>query len=94
MQALSEEQIEAELQKVKEWSYNGSDIIKTYTLKNFAAAVGFISAIAVLAETADHHPDILLHGWNKVDIMLSTHSAHGITEKDFALAQQIDSLGF
>ncbi|HZV12851.1 MAG TPA: 4a-hydroxytetrahydrobiopterin dehydratase [Candidatus Kapabacteria bacterium] len=94
MQALSEDQIEAALQKVKEWSYNGSDIVKTYTLKNFAASVGFISAIAVLAETADHHPDILLHGWNKVDIMLSTHSAHGITEKDFALAQQIDSLGF
>jgi 4a-hydroxytetrahydrobiopterin dehydratase len=94
MQAFSENQIENALNNVKDWSFNGSDIVKTYTLKNFAAAVGFIGAIAVLAETADHHPDILLHGWNKVDIMLSTHSAHGITENDFALAQKIDELGF
>jgi 4a-hydroxytetrahydrobiopterin dehydratase len=44
----------------------------------------------VLAEAANHHPDILLHGWNRVRLELSTHSQGGLTEADFALARQID----
>ena len=44
------------------------------------------------AEEANHHPDILLHGWNKVRLTLSTHSEGGLTDADFALAARIDSL--
>jgi len=90
MKPFTDDQIQAELKKLKDWSYNGANIVKTYTLKNFSGAIGFINAIAVLAEAADHHPDILLHGWNKVDVMLSTHSANGITPNDFALAAKIN----
>jgi 4a-hydroxytetrahydrobiopterin dehydratase len=53
-----------------------------------------VSAVGVLAETADHHPDILIHGWNKVKITLSTHDQGGLTELDFALAAKIDALSF
>lgn len=60
--------------------------------KNFAQTLLFVNAIGHLAEAADHHPDLLIHGWNKLRISLSTHSAGGITAKDFALIAQIDAL--
>ena len=45
-----------------------------------------------VAEAADHHPDILVHGWNKVRLTLSTHSEGGVTAADLALAEQLDAL--
>ena len=45
-----------------------------------------------MAEAANHHPDILVHGWNKVRLTLSTHSEGGVTDADLALAQQLDAL--
>ena len=45
------------------------------------------------AEAANHHPDILVHGWNKVRLTLSTHSQGGLTDADFGLASEIDRLG-
>ena len=57
-----------------------------------AAAIAFINRVAEIAEAANHHPDILLHGWNKVRLTLSTHSEGGLTDADFALAGQIDRL--
>jgi 4a-hydroxytetrahydrobiopterin dehydratase len=53
--------------------------------------MGFVQSVALLAEKADHHPDIDIR-WNKVTLMLSTHSEGGLTEKDFSLAVQINSL--
>jgi 4a-hydroxytetrahydrobiopterin dehydratase len=51
-----------------------------------------VNRVGELAEAAGHHPDILLHGWNKVRLTLSTHSQAGLTEGDFDLAGQIDGL--
>ena len=48
--------------------------------------------MAELAEQANHHPDILVHGWNRVRLELSTHSQGGLTEADFAIAGRIDGL--
>jgi len=48
--------------------------------------------VAELAEQANHHPDIFVHGWNKVRLELSTHSEGGLTEADFELAARIDLL--
>jgi 4a-hydroxytetrahydrobiopterin dehydratase len=56
------------------------------------AAVALVNAIAEQAERSDHHPDILLHGYRRVRITLTTHSAGGVTERDFALAAAIDAL--
>lgn len=62
------------------------------TFKNFSRAVLFANAIAHLAETHDHHPDLLLHDYKHLTIRLMTHSAGGITERDFALLAAIDAL--
>ncbi len=69
-------------------------IVREIGTASFAAAVGIINAIALIAEKADHHPDILLYGWNKRRITLSTHDQGGLSELDFAVAAQIDGLNF
>lgn len=61
-------------------------------MKSFADSIAFIVKIGIESEKLDHHPDILLHGWNKVKIILSTHSVGGITDNDFKLANKIDQI--
>lgn len=73
---------------------NRKSIVREIGAANFVAAVGIINSIALLAEKLDHHPDILLYGWNKLRITLSTHDVGGLTELDFTLAAQIDGLNF
>jgi 4a-hydroxytetrahydrobiopterin dehydratase len=55
--------------------------------------VAFVNRVAETAEDANHHPDILLHGWNKVKLSLTNHSARGLTEMDFTMAARFDDLG-
>jgi 4a-hydroxytetrahydrobiopterin dehydratase len=76
-----------------EWVRDGHSIVREWTLADFASAIAFVNRVADLAEAANHHPDILLHGWNRLRLELSTHSQGGLTEADFALARQIDELG-
>lgn len=61
-------------------------------LADFVAAIALVNRVAEVAEAANHHPDILVHGWNKVRLTLSTHSEGGLTDADFALAAEIDRL--
>ncbi len=75
------------------WTREGNAIVREWALADFAAALAFVNRVAALAEVANHHPDILLHGWNRVRLELSTHSQGGLTEADFALAREIDGLG-
>jgi 4a-hydroxytetrahydrobiopterin dehydratase len=88
---LSEHEIEQRLAG-SDWTREGSSIVREWTLSDFAAAIAFVNRVADLAETANHHPDILLHGWNRVRLELSTHSQGALTEADFELARQIDGL--
>lgn len=67
---------------------NGA-IQRTYQFKDFVTAIAFVNTIAQFAESAQHHPDILIR-YNKITLTLSTHDAGGVTEKDFALAAQAD----
>ena len=92
MALLAEEQIQQRLAG-SEWARDGGAIVREYKLADFAAAIAFVNRVAELAEAANHHPDILVHGWNKVCLELSTHSEGGLTDADFALALQIDGLG-
>ena len=91
MRLLTNDQISSELSSLKGWSLAGKEIKKTFELKDFVHAMGFVSSVALLAEKANHHPDIDIR-WNKVILTLSTHSAGGLTEKDFALAGAIERL--
>jgi 4a-hydroxytetrahydrobiopterin dehydratase len=65
-------------------------IEKEYKFKNFKEALDFINKVGELAESEGHHPDIYLHGWNKVKLTLSTHAIDGLSENDFILASKID----
>lgn len=76
-----------------DWSRDGEAIVREYELTDFAAAIAFVNRVAELAERVNHHPDILVHGWNRVRLTLSTHSQGGLTEADFGLASEIDRLG-
>ena len=72
-------------------SPDGREITRTFKLASFPAALVFVATVGHLAERADHHPDILIR-YREVQITLFTHSAGGLTEKDFALAQEIDAI--
>jgi 4a-hydroxytetrahydrobiopterin dehydratase len=63
-----------------------------YMFKNFSRAMLFANAVGLLAEQADHHPDLFIHDYRHVKISVMTHSQNGITDKDFALIAQIDAL--
>jgi 4a-hydroxytetrahydrobiopterin dehydratase len=91
MTMLTEEEIAAALPGVPGWHRSGAAITATVKLKDFAAAMLYVGAVGYLAESANHHPDIAI-SWNQVTLTLSTHSAGGLTEADFALAGQISAL--
>lgn len=90
MPLLTDKEIETELNKLTSWQRSGKEISKTYQCKNFKTALRFVNIVGEAAEQADHHPDILIHSWNKVTLTLSTHNEGGLTSKDFELASQIE----
>ena len=92
MSVLPDEQVSERLAGLDGWTRQGDSIVHVATLADFKAAMLYVGAVAYLAESANHHPDIAV-GWNTVTLTLSTHSAGGLTAKDFALAEQISKLG-
>ena len=88
---LTDQQIADELASL-EWQPADDAIIREWKLPNFPAAIAFVNEIAALAEEADHHPDILVHGYNRVRVTLTTHFVNGLTARDFQLARRIDRL--
>jgi 4a-hydroxytetrahydrobiopterin dehydratase len=91
-QLLGEDQIASKLKQV-EWTREGDQIVREWRFEDFAGAIEFVNRVAEVAEEANHHPDILLHGWNKVRLSLTNHSAGGLTEADFEMAAKLDGLG-
>jgi 4a-hydroxytetrahydrobiopterin dehydratase len=92
MTQLTEKQIKTRLSKTKGWKTNAAgEIEKTFVLPGFPQSLMFVTAVGLLAEAAQHHPDITIK-WNKVTLALTTHDASGLSEKDFDLAKQIDAL--
>jgi 4a-hydroxytetrahydrobiopterin dehydratase len=88
---LSDREIENRL-ATGEWHRQGQAIVREWKLGDFCHAIAFVNRVAEAAEAANHHPDILVHGWNKVRLELSTHSAGGLTRADFDMAARIDEL--
>ncbi len=91
MKLLTEPEITAELVAVPAWTRDGDSITTLTQRADFKDALLYVGAVAYLAESANHHPDITI-AWNKVTLTLSTHSAGGLTAADFALARQISAL--
>jgi 4a-hydroxytetrahydrobiopterin dehydratase len=90
-QLLDDEQIAAGVRRV-EWSRRGDEIARGWKFADFKEAIAFVNRVAEAAEEANHHPDIVVHGWNQVRLSLSTHSAGGLTDADFAMAEKLNAL--
>jgi 4a-hydroxytetrahydrobiopterin dehydratase len=88
---LSEEDITSRLDD-SQWRREDDEIVREWQLEDFAEAMAFVNRVAEVAEGSNHHPDILVHGWNKVRLSLTNHSAGGLTEADFEMAAKIDQL--
>ena len=80
-------------ESVPEWRpVDGRDaIMRQFRFKDFSAAWGFMARVALLAEQQDHHPE-WFNVYNRVDIVLTTHDAHGLSDRDIRLARAIDLL--
>jgi 4a-hydroxytetrahydrobiopterin dehydratase len=91
MSKLSSAQIKAALADLPDWRKKASTITRTYTFKDFLAAMKFVNASARIAEKACHHPDIDIR-WNKVALTLTTHDEGSLTEKDFEVAKKFDQI--
>ena len=88
---LSDEEIEAALRALPGWSLAAGKLHREFRFADFSAAFGFMTRVALAAESADHHPD-WSNVWNRVVIDLVTHDSGGVTESDVALAKRIGEL--
>ena len=92
MPPLVDAEIESALEALDGWSRAGDEIVKTFDCTTFAGAIAFVVRIGFLAERADHHPDIDVR-WRHVKVALTTHSSHGLTNRDLDLAAEIEGIG-
>lgn len=83
--------INDKLTKLDGWQFDANAIRKDFKFNDFVAAFGFMSQVALLSETTDHHPE-WSNVYNRVSIALTTHECGGVSERDFALAARIDAL--
>lgn len=92
---LPGEVVETLLHEVPDWNLakDGLKISKEWQFKNFLKAMAFVDAVADIAESEGHHPDIHIY-YSNVVLDLSTHSVGGLTENDFIVAAKIDGLRF
>jgi 4a-hydroxytetrahydrobiopterin dehydratase len=88
---LNEDDVASRLRRLP-WEREGDEIVREWRFEDFNEAVAFVNKVAEVAEEANHHPDILLHGWNKVRLTYSTHSEGGLTAADFAQAASVSEL--
>ena len=77
---------------MSQWSQRPDALERDFEFDDFKAAMAFVNRVADAAEEANHHPDILVHGWNKVRLTLTTHSQGKLTENDRAMAERIDAI--
>ena len=91
MATLDDSEIEARLAELTGWERSGDSIEKTFERGDFVGSVKFVDSLVAPAEAMGHHPDLEI-SWDKVTVVLSTHSEGGLTGDDFELAAKIDSL--
>jgi 4a-hydroxytetrahydrobiopterin dehydratase len=91
MSVLSDDDIDERLENTQ-WRREGAAIVRDVELDGFTGAMALANRVADVANEANHHPDILVHGYKHVRLTLSTHSAGGVTDNDIAMARTIDGL--
>jgi 4a-hydroxytetrahydrobiopterin dehydratase len=88
---LNDEELQTALLGLKDWSLENGKLHREYKFADFVHAFGFMATSAIAIEKRDHHPE-WSNVYNRVTVDLTTHDAGGITKKDVALAQLLDSL--
>jgi 4a-hydroxytetrahydrobiopterin dehydratase len=91
MAKLEDGEVRTFLRDLEGWKHFGNAIHKEFTFPGFRGAIAFVNRVAEQANAAGHHPDIEIH-YNRVLISLSTHDEGGVTEKDVALAAEIEGV--
>ncbi len=92
MKLLSESEVKKQLADLKNWIWNRERVCieKNFQFSSFTDAIIFLNKIAELAEELDHHPDLHLTKYRNLKVVLSTHSAGGLTQRDFKMAAHIE----
>jgi len=88
--ALTQDELNTLLQERPEWSLRDGKLVRRFTFENFVKAMDFVTSVGVLAELAQHHPDIDIR-YNKVELALISHDAGGITARDARMARQLSA---
>jgi 4a-hydroxytetrahydrobiopterin dehydratase len=93
VQKLNEAQIAESLARLEGWTIGdeNQEITRSFVFADFVEAFGFMTRVAICAERANHHPE-WSNVYNRVDIRLTTHDCHGLSERDTDLARQIDDM--
>jgi 4a-hydroxytetrahydrobiopterin dehydratase len=91
MPVLSPKEVASRLTSLPAWQIEDGELTRTFSFKDFTAALAFVNRVGEQAEEANHHPDIDIR-YNKVRLSLITHDAGGLTAKDFDLAAAADKL--
>ena len=91
MIVLTPEMVQESLRSLPRWKLEGKEIVRRYEFPDFAAAMVFVNQVAEQAEKAGHHPDIDIR-YNKVRLALVSHDKGGLTKRDMAMAETIDSV--
>ena len=74
------------------WNIEDNKLVKEFEFNNFIEAVEFVNKILPIAEELNHHPDVLIHSYKEVKVMIYTHDENKITEKDHKLSEKIDEI--
>jgi 4a-hydroxytetrahydrobiopterin dehydratase len=88
---IKKDELKNRLKKIPEWELEKKHIERTFEFDEFSEAIDFVNSVAEVSEDEEHHPDIDIR-FNKVRLVLSTHSKGGLTDLDFSLAERIDTL--
>jgi 4a-hydroxytetrahydrobiopterin dehydratase len=89
--SLDASKVSEYLKSLNGWSYGNAEISRSFSFKNYYETIGFVNAVAWIANQQDHHPDMEV-GYNKCVVKYSTHSVGGLSENDFICAARIDQL--
>lgn len=91
LKKFNAEELLEKLSELDYWKVVDSKLLKRFNFANFAESLAFVNKVGEIAETHDHHPDIIF-GWGYAEIYITTHDVGGITIKDIAVAKEIDAL--
>jgi 4a-hydroxytetrahydrobiopterin dehydratase len=89
---LTNTEIEEQIRDLEGWKIEGEKLVKEYQFIDFYNALSFVVKLGVEAEKLNHHPEILIHSYNKVKITTTTHEEGGITELDTRLADRLERI--